>query len=79
MNNKDLPSQQELHDMEEVEHTQEFWDGWEAGERERSDEGPTGRLDDGGELSLALRQVSPERLERILADEQPGKKGGGGG
>lgn len=68
-----LPSQQELHDMEEAEHTQEFWDGVAAAQRERRkaavDEGPTGCLDDGDALSLALRRVEPERLEQILDEE----------
>jgi hypothetical protein len=69
-----LPLQQEQHGMEEAEHTEEFWQGWEAGERETGhSEGPTGRLDDGDALSLALRRIEPGRLEQILDEELPNR------
>lgn len=32
-------------------------------------EGPTGCLGDGDDLSLALRKISPERLDEILREE----------
>jgi hypothetical protein len=37
------------------------------------DEGPTGCADDGDELGRALRKVTPERLDAILAEELPNR------
>jgi hypothetical protein len=72
MNDNYLPSQQELHDMAESEHTDEFWQGWEAAEREsKHSEGPTGCLDDGDDLSRALRQMDGDHFEQILEEELP--------
>lgn len=39
------------------------------------DEGPTGCLDDNDPLAKALRQVTPERLNEILAEELPNRSG----
>jgi hypothetical protein len=39
---------------------------------ETTDEGPTGCLDDNDELSQALRQITPERLNEILRNELHG-------